>query len=225
MSKLIWDADGERLFETGVDRGVLYPQVAGAYPKGVAWNGLTGISESPSGAEPTPFYADNRKYLNMMSTEDFGAGIEAYTYPDEFEACDGTKEIKPGVYVGQQERQTFGLSYRTLIGNDESGTSHGYKLHLVYGCKASPSEKSYETVNETPDAITFSWDITTTPVDVPGCKPSATIVIDSTKVKAEELAALELILYGKDATIDPAAPAVVARLPLPAEIATLFTAV
>lgn len=219
MSKLVWDADGERLFETGVDRGVLYPQAAGAYPLGVAWNGLTGISESPSGAEPNPLYADNKKYLNLMSAEEFGATIEAYTYPDEFEACDGTKEVRPGVYVGQQDRQAFGLAYRTLIGNDEEGTAHGYKLHLVYGCKASPSEKSYETVNETPDAITLSWEVTTTPVEVPNCKPSATIVIDSTKVDTTELAALEAILYGSDG-----APGIAPRLPLPTEIMTIITA-
>ena len=213
--KLVWDADGERLFETGVSQGVLYPQnVSGLYPLGVAWNGLTGVTESPSGAEPNPLYADNIKYLNLMSAEEFGATVEAYTYPDEFEACDGSAELAPGVTVGQQNRQGFGLSYKTLLGNDTEGTDHGYKLHLVYGAKASPSEKSYETVNETPDAITFSWEITTTPVAVTGMKPSATITIDSTKVDATALAALEDILYG---TVGGDA-----RLPLPAEVATIM---
>ena len=213
--KLVWDADGERLFETGVSQGVLYPQnISGLYPLGVAWNGLTGVTESPSGAEPNPLYADNIKYLNLMSAEEFGATVEAYTYPDEFEACDGSAELAPGVTVGQQNRQGFGLSYKTLLGNDAEGTDHGYKLHLVYGAKASPSEKSYETVNETPDAITFSWDITTTPVAVPGMKPSASITIDSTKVDPTALAALEDILYGT-AGGD-------ARLPLPAEVATIM---
>ena len=213
--KLVWDADGERLFETGVSQGVLYPQnISGLYPLGVAWNGLTGVTESPSGAEPNPLYADNIKYLNLMSAEEFGATVEAYTYPDEFEACDGSAELAPGVTVGQQNRQGFGLSYKTLLGNDTEGTDHGYKLHLVYGAKASPSEKSYETVNETPDAITFSWDITTTPVAVPGMKPSASITIDSTKVDPTALAALEDILYGT-AGGD-------ARLPLPTEVATIM---
>lgn len=213
--KLVWDADGERLFETGINQGVLYPQnISGLYPLGVAWNGLTGVTESPSGAEPNPLYADNIKYLNLMSAEEFGATIEAYTYPDEFEACDGSAELVPGVMVAQQNRQSFGLSYKTLLGNDTEGTDHGYKLHLVYGAKASPSEKSYETVNETPDAITFSWEITTTPVAVTGMKPSATITIDSTKVDATALAALEDILYG---TVGGDA-----RLPLPAEVATIM---
>lgn len=214
MSRLVWDADGERLFETGVSQGVLYPQnTSGLYPLGVAWNGLTAVTESPSGAEPNPLYADNIKYLNLMSAEEFGATIEAYTYPDEFEACDGSAELAPGVTVGQQNRQGFGLSYKTLLGNDTEGTDHGYKLHLVYGAKASPSEKSYETVNETPDAITFSWDVTTTPVSVPGLKPSASITIDSTKVDHEALEALEDILYGTSGG-DP-------RLPLPTEVAAI----
>lgn len=216
MSKLVWDADGERLFETGVSQGVLYPQSAtGTYPLGVAWNGLTGVTESPSGAEPNPLYADNIKYLNLMSAEEFGATVEAYTYPDEFEECDGSAEVAPGVVVGQQNRKTFGMCYKTLLGNDTEGTDHGYKLHLVYGAKASPSEKSYETVNETPDAITFSWEITTTPVSVPGLKPSASLTVDSTKVDAAKLAALELILYGNTG-VDP-------RLPMPDEVATIFT--
>ena len=213
--KLVWDADGERLFETGVNQGVLYPMnSSGIYPLGVAWNGLTGVTESPSGAEPNPLYADNIKYLNLMSAEEFGATVEAYTYPDEFEACDGSATLATGVQVGQQTRQGFGLSYKTLLGNDTDGSDYGYKLHLVYGAKASPSEKSYETVNESPDAITFSWDITTTPVAVPGMKPSASLTIDSTKVNGAALTALEDILYGT-AGGDP-------RLPLPAEVATIM---
>ena len=213
--KLVWDADGERLFETGVNQGVLYPMnSSGIYPLGVAWNGLTGVTESPSGAEPNPLYADNIKYLNLMSAEEFGATVEAYTYPDEFEACDGSATLATGVQVGQQTRQGFGLSYKTLLGNDTDGSDYGYKLHLVYGAKASPSEKSYETVNESPDAITFSWDITTTPVAVPGMKPSASLTIDSTKVNGAALTALEDILYGT-AGGDP-------RLPLPTEVATIM---
>ena len=213
--KLVWDADGERFFETGVNQGVLYPMnSSGIYPLGVAWNGLTGVTESPSGAEPNPLYADNIKYLNLMSAEEFGATVEAYTYPDEFEACDGSATLATGVQVGQQTRQGFGLSYKTLLGNDTDGSDYGYKLHLVYGAKASPSEKSYETVNESPDAITFSWDITTTPVAVPGMKPSASLTIDSTKVNGAALTALEDILYGT-AGGDP-------RLPLPTEVATIM---
>ncbi len=213
--KLVWDADGERLFETGVNQGVLYPMnSSGIYPLGVAWNGLTGVTESPSGAEPNPLYADNIKYLNLMSAEEFGATVEAYTYPDEFEACDGSATLATGVQVGQQTRQGFGLSYKTLLGNDTDGSDYGYKLHLVYGAKASPSEKSYETVNESPDAITFSWDITTTPVAVPGMKPSASLTIGSNQVNGAALTALEDILYGT-AGGDP-------RLPLPTEVATIM---
>lgn len=223
--KLVWDQTGKRLYETGVNQGVLYPQASGGtYPLGVAWNGLISVTESPSGAEASPSYADNLKYLNLMSAEEFGATIEAYTYPDEFAVCDGSAEIAVGVMIGQQNRKAFGLSYKTLLGNDTDGTDHGYKLHLIYGALAAPSEKGYQTVNDSPEAITFSWELTTTPVSIPGFKPSASITIDSTKVDAGKLAALELILYGKDATTEPAAPAVVARLPLPDEIATIFTA-
>lgn len=213
MSILTWDNVGERLYETGVDKGVLYPQVSGAYTKGVAWNGLIGVTESPSGAEPTPLYANNHKYLNLMSNEDFGATIEAYMYPDEFMACDGSAAIATGVYAGQQTRQTFGLSYRTLIGNDTEGTNHGYKIHLVYGCLASPSEKANATVNESPEAATFSWSVTTTPVEIAGFKPTAHLIIDSTKVPAEKLTELENKLYGDTDTE--------AELPTPAEVIAL----
>lgn len=214
MSKLVWDQTGERLYETGVKMGVLYPQVAGAYPKGVAWNGLTAVTESPSGAEATPLYADDIKYLNLMSAEEFGATIEAYTYPDEFAECDGSAELAAGVKIGQQPRKTFGLCYRTVVGNDADGNEHGYKLHLIYGALAAPSEKAYASINDSPEAITFSWEITTTPVNVEGFKPTAIVTIDSTKVNAEKLAALEAILYGSDEE-EP-------RLPLPDEIATLM---
>lgn len=216
MAKILWDQVGERLYETGVSKGVLYVRDAlGVYPKGVAWNGLTAVTESPSGAEPSPVYADNIKYLNLMSTEEFGATIEAYTYPPEFAACDGSAEIADGVLIGQQSRGVFGLCYRTEIGNDVDGVSHGYKIHLVYGAQASPSEKGYSTINDSPDAITFSWEASTTPVPVPGFKPTASLVIDSTKVGATELAAIEDILYGEEASE--------ARLPLPSEIITLMT--
>lgn len=214
MSKLIWDNTGERYYETGVKNGVLYVQSAGAYPKGVAWNGLTAVTESPSGAEPTPLYADDIKYLNLMSAEEFGATIEAYTYPDEFMECDGSAALTTGVYIGQQSRKSFGLCYRTTLGNDSVGNDYGYKLHLIYGALAAPSEKAYATINDSPEAITFSWEVSTTPVNVTGHKPTATIVIDSTKVDAEKLAALEAILYGSESEE--------ARLPLPDEIATLM---
>ena len=215
MSKIVWDATGERLYETGVKQGVLYPMDAsGTYPKGVAWNGLTAVTESPSGAESTPLYADDIKYLNLISAEQFGATIEAYTYPDEFSACNGEAELVPGVTIGQQARKTFGMSYRTIIGNDVDGESHGYKLHLIYGAIASPSEKNYATVNDNPDAITFSWEISTTPVSVEGFKPTASLTIDSTKVAAEKMTALEKILYG-DTDVEP-------RLPLPNEVATII---
>lgn len=210
MPKIVWDATGEKRYETGVDHGVLYLNVAGAYPKGVAWNGLTAVTESPSGAEATPLYADNIKYLNLMSAEEFGATIEAYTYPEEFEACNGVVEIADGVYAGQQTRTTFGMCYRTLVGNDVDNTNHGYKLHIIYGALASPSERAYATVNDSPEAVTFSWEVTTTPVTVTGQKPTSTVVIDSTKVDKEKLAALEAILYGSEAEE--------ARLPLPDEI-------
>lgn len=214
MSKLVWDATGERYYETGVKMGVLYVQNAGEYPKGVAWNGLTAVTESPSGAEATPLYADDIKYLNLMSNEEFGATIEAYTYPDEFAECDGSAALATGVFIGQQARKTFGLCYRTVIGNDVDMNDHGYKLHLIYGALAAPSEKAYATINDSPEAITFSWEVSTTPVNVTGYKPTACVTIDSTKVDKEKLTALETILYGSDSEE--------ARLPLPDEIATLM---
>ena len=223
MSKLKWDQIGERLYETGVSKGVLYPINNGAYPTGVAWNGLTAVNENPSGAEATPLYADNIKYLNLMSAEEFGATIEAYTYPDEFAACNGESELATGVTLGQQKRTTFGLSYQTKIGNDVD-SELGYKIHLIYGCLAAPSEKAYATVNDSPEAITFSWEVSTTPVEVEGFKPTATLVIDSTKVDAEKLALLEDVLYGCDAQAEdqehdiPAKEAKTASLPLPDEV-------
>lgn len=217
MSKLVWDQTGERLYETGVKQGVLYVQSTdGTYPKGVAWNGLTAVTESPSGAEATPLYADDIKYLNLMSAEEFGATIEAYTYPDEFAECDGSASIATGVFIGQQQRKTFGLCYRTVIGNDTESNDHGYKLHLIYGALAAPSEKAYATINDSPEAITFSWEVTTTPVAVEGFKPTASVTIDSTKVDETKLAALEAILYGSDGESGDA------RLPLPSEIAELM---
>lgn len=214
MAKLVWDQTGERLFETGVEKGVLFPYKNGAYEKGVAWNGLTGVSESPSGAESNALYADNIKYLDLVSTEEFGATIEAYTYPDEFMECDGSKDIATGVVIGQQKRIPFGFSYVTQIGNDADGTDHGYKIHLVYGAKATPSSKDYATINDNPDAITFSWEITTTPVDVPGAKPTAHITIDSTKADKDKLTAFKKVLYGDTETES--------RLPLPNEVITMF---
>lgn len=212
--KLVWDQISEKEYETGVEKGVLYPDENGTYPKGVAWNGLIGVSEKPSGAEPTALYANNKKYLELMSAEEFGATIEAYMYPDEFEPCQGIKEIAPGVTITQQNRQGFGLSYVTLKGNDTQGTSYGYKVHLVYGAKAKPSEKANKTVNDSPEALTLSWECSTTPVEVPNAKPTAHVVIDSNKVDAEQLAALEAILYGSDEAD--------ARLPLPTELIELF---
>lgn len=218
MSKIVWDAVGEHIFETGVRNGVLYLKDAqGAYSTGVAWNGLTSISESPEGAEATDLYADDVKYLTLMSAENFKPTIEAYTYPPEFEECDGSASIATGVVIGQQTRKPFGLCYRTSIGNDTDGNEHGYKLHIVYGCQASPSEKQYSTINDSPEAITFSWEVNTTPVNVNGKKPTATLIIDSTKADKEKLTALEAILYGSEEK-EP-------RLPLPDEIATLMTAV
>ena len=218
MSKIVWDAVGDHIFETGVRNGVLYLKDAqGAYNTGVAWNGLTSVSESPEGAEPTDLYADDIKYLSLMSAENFKATIEAYTYPVEFEECDGSATIAKGVVIGQQSRKPFGLCYRTSIGNDTDGNEHGYKLHIVYGCQASPSEKQYSTINDSPDAVTFSWEVSTTPVNVTGKKPAATLIIDSTKADKAKLTALEAILYGAEST-EP-------RLPLPDEIATLMTSV
>ena len=197
MSKIVWDQTGERLYETGVDHGVLYPvQVDGSYSKGVAWNGLTGITESPSGAEATPLFADNIKYLNLVSAEDFGCTIEAFTYPDEFAECDGSAALVAGVTIGQQNRKTFGLCYRTIVGNDVDSNGYGYKLHLIYGCLAAPSEKSYATVNDSPEAITFSWEVSATPVNVTGHKPTACLTIDSTKVDPAKMKAIEDALYG-----------------------------
>ena len=217
MSKIIWDNAGERTYETGVDHGVLYPiQEGGLYNKGVAWNGLTAITESPSGAEATPLYADNIKYLNLLSAEDFGCTIEAYTYPDEFAECDGSAEIATGVYAGQQARKVFGLCYRTVLGNDTDSNAHGYKLHLIYGCLASPSEKSYSTVNDSPEAITFSWEVKSTPVNVSGFKPTAVLTIDSTKVEPSKLAKLEDALYGSASTE--------AKLPTPDEVVAIVGA-
>lgn len=225
MSKLVWDKTGERLYETGVRKGVLYLKGEnGAYSNGVAWNGLTAVTESPSGAEATPLYADDIKYLNLLSAEEFSATIEAYTYPDEFAECDGSGSLVAGVFIGQQKRKQFGLCYRTVLGNDEDGEEYGYKLHIIYGCLAAPTEKAYATINDSPEAITFSWEISTTPVEVSGFKPTASLVIDSTKVDADKLAALEEILYGKDGTGNPQTGAVAPRLPLPDEIKTLMTA-
>lgn len=217
MARLQWDQVGERFYETGVDRGVLYiPDGTGDYVEGHVWNGLVSVSESPTGAEATPQYADNIKYLNLISREEFEATVEAFTYPDEFAQFDGTAEPEPGVLIGQQTRGTFGLAYRTLVGNDVDGEDHGYKLHLIYGAMAAPTEKAYGTVNESPEAITFSWELTTTPVAVTGHKNTATLVIDSTKVDAADLEALETILYG-DEVEEP-------RLPLPDEIIGMFAA-
>lgn len=225
MSKIKWDETGKRFYETGVRNGVLYVMDdTGAYPAGVPWNGLTSVTESPSGAEPTPLYADDAKYLTLMSAEEFGASIEAYTYPDEFAACDGSASIGTGVTIGQQSRKTFGLCYRTTVGNDIEGEAFGYKLHIIYGALASPSEKAYQTINDSPEAITFSWEVSTTPVAVTGFKPTASLVIDSTKVAEAKMTALEEILYGKDATTEPVAAAVAARLPLPDEIMTILAA-
>ena len=222
MSKIVWDETGKRTYETGVDHGVLYPQVSGAYPKGVAWNGLTSVNESPSGAEANPQYADNIKYLNLVSAEDFGATIEAFTYPDEWAECDGSAVLTPGVSIGQQTRKTFGLCYRTVLGNDTDGQDHGYKLHLVYNALAKPSEKNYQTVNDSPEAISFSWEITTTPVAIESYKPAACITIDSTKVDNTKLAALETLLYGKDPTTAESHDGVDPKLPLPAEVIALL---
>lgn len=214
MSKLVWDAIGERQYETGVKNGVLYVMEAGVYGTGVAWNGLTAVTETPSGAEATPLYADDIKYLNLMSNEEFGGTIEAYMYPPEFAACNGEAELVAGVTLGQQPRKAFGFCYRTVLGNDVEENAHGYKLHLVYNAKASVSERAYATINESPEPITFSWEFTTTPVEVAGFKPTSIVTIDSTKVAAEKMALLEAKLYGSETEE--------ASLPLPSEIITIL---
>ena len=215
MAKLVWDKTGERYFETGTDHGVLYPVgVGGTYEKGVAWNGLTAVTESPSGAEANPIYADNIKYAELRSAEEFGCTIEAYTYPDEFAECDGSAEIAPGVYAGQQDRKKFGFSYRTKVGSDTDTSATDYKLHIVYGATASPSEKAYQTVNDSPEAITFSWEVTTTPVEVAGFKPTAIITIQKSKVDADKLEALETMLYGGESA-EP-------TLPMPDQVVTMM---
>lgn len=216
MAKLEWDKTGERLYETGIDHGVLYPYATGAPGAGVAWNGLTSVTESPSGAESNPQYADNIKYLNLRSAEEFGGTIEAFTYPEEWAECDGSKSPSKGVYFGQQSRKMFGLSYRTKLGNDTDGDDHGYILHLVYGATASPSERQYQTINDSPEPVTFSWEFDTQAVAVEGYKPVAHIEINSKLVDAQKLAAFEKKLYG-DADVE-------ASLPLPAEVLTLFPA-
>ena len=216
MTKLNWDVQGERYYETGVSKGVLYPFKEGKYSKGVAWNGLTAVNESPSGAEPTPLYADNIKYLNLLSNEEFAATVEAYTYPDEFAECDGSAELATGVSVGQQKRIPFGMSYVTKLGNDTDGQDHGYKIHLIYGALAKPSQKNYATINDNPEAITFSWELSTTPVAVPNLKPTACITIDSTKVEPGKLKKIEDKLYGTESEE--------AALPTPTELAALIAA-
>ena len=216
MTKLNWDVQGERYYETGVSKGVLYPFKEGKYSNGVAWNGLTAVTESPSGAEPTPLYADNIKYLNLLSNEEFAATVEAYTYPDEFAECDGSAELATGVSVGQQKRIPFGMSYVTKLGNDTDGQDYGYKIHLLYGALAKPSQKNYATINDNPEAITFSWELSTTPVAVPNLKPTACITIDSTKVGSDKLKKIEDKLYGTESEE--------ATLPTPAELAALIAA-
>lgn len=215
MTKIVWDETGSRFYETGVKFGVLYPQDSlGKYPKGVAWNGLTAVNESPSGADATDLYADDDVYATLRAKEKFGATIEAYTYPDEFAICDGSAEIAEGITIGQQARKAFGLCYRTAVGNDIEGQDHGYKIHLIYGATASPSSKNYSTVNESPEAITFSWEVTTTPVNVTGHKPTATLTIDSRKVAPESLTKIEQLLYGTEQKE--------AQLPTPDEILALI---
>lgn len=222
MARVKWDQTSERLYETGVDRGVVYPQASnGTYPKGAAWNGLTGVTESPSGAEPTALWANNHKYLNLMSAEEFAATIEAYTYPDEFAECDGSAELAKGVKIGQQKRTAFGLTYRTKLGNDVDGDDYGYKIHIIYGALAAPSERAYATVNDSPEAITMSWEVSTTPVETKDFEPTSHLEIDSTKADPDKLKALEDILYGKDGASDQGTDP---RLPLPDEIATLMGA-
>lgn len=216
MSKITWDKTGERFYETGVKNGVLYVMDSGVYGTGVAWNGLTAVTESPSGAEVNPMYADDIKYLNLLSAEEFAATVEAFTYPDEFAQCDGSAEIAPGVIIGQQKRKTFGMCYKTVLGNDTDGNDYGYKIHIIYGAVAAPSEKAYTTINDSPEAITFSWELSTTPVEVTGFKPTASLTIDSTTTTPEKMKAIEDILYGTEAE-EP-------RLPLPDEIMELMKA-
>lgn len=218
MSKIVWDKTGERFYETGVRNCVLYliNKETKEFDKGVAWNGITSVSESPSGAEASPLYADDIKYLNLISTEEFGCSIEAYYYPEEFEECDGTASLAKGVTIGQQNRRLFGLCYRTTVGNDVESNDYGYKLHFIWNCLAAPSEKSYQTINDSPEAITFSWEVSTTPVEMTGYKATASMVIDSTKCDKAKLAQLEEILYGSE-TKEP-------KLPMPSEIAAIFAA-
>lgn len=216
MSKMVWDQTGARLYETGVEQVALYPQSNGTYPAGVAWNGVTALNITPSGAEPTPLYANDHKYLTLLSVEELGGTIEAYTYPDEWAQCDGSAELAPGVFIGQQARKPFGLAAKTLIGNDEDGVKHGYKLHLIYGGIASPSEQANSTINDSPEAKTMSWEFNTTPVAVTGHEPTSYICLDSTKVDAAKLKSLEDMLYGTESEEG--------RLPLPDEIAELFSA-
>lgn len=216
MSKITWDKTGERFYETGVKNGVLYVMDSGVYGTGVAWNGLTAVTESPSGAEANPMYADDIKYLNLLSAEEFAATVEAYTYPDEFAQCDGSVEIAPGVTIGQQKRKTFGMTYKTVLGNDTDGNDYGYKIHIIYGAVAAPSEKAYATINDSPEAITFSWELSTTPVEVTGFKPTASLTIDSTTTTPEKMKAIEDILYGTEDE-EP-------RLPLPDEIMEMMKA-
>ena len=216
MSKLVWDATGKRIYETGVKNGVLYVVNEGKYGNGVAWNGLTAVTESPSGAEATPLYADDIKYINLLSAEEFGATIEAYTYPDEFAECDGSVSLADGVTIGQQARKTFGMCYKTTVGNDTDGQNYGYKLHLIYGATASPSEKAYTTINDSPEAITFSWEVNCTPVNVTGFKPTASITIDSTKADKTCLKTLEDKLFGTEEG-EP-------TLPMPDEVKTIMSA-
>jgi hypothetical protein len=215
MPPLTWDGVGEKVYETGVDHGVLYlPDATGVYNTGVAWNGLVTVTESPTGAEPNAQYADNIKYLNLISAEEFGVTVEAFTYPEEFGECDGSAAPEPGVVVGQQARKMFGMSYRTQVGNDVDGSDFGYKLHLLYGLQAAPSEKAYATINDSPEAITFSWEVSSTPVPVTGLKPTSLIVVDSTVVDPADLAALEALLYGDT---------LAAALPLPDAVIALFS--
>lgn len=223
MSRLTWDQIGNRIYEAGVDKGVVYPMASGAYMTGVAWDGLTKVTESPSGGEASPLYANNKKYVDIMSNEEFGATIEAYTSPDEFADCDGSKEIAAGVFAGQQARKPFGFVYRTLICNDTDGSAYGYSIHIVYNCMAKPSSKDHGTVNESIEATQLSWEVTTTPVDIPGGKPSAHLEIKSTKATAEKMKALEDLLYGTDAAgeVQGTTP----KLPTPAEIIALMGAV